>query len=63
MPARLKGSSRMRRPVAAKIALAIAGVAGAIGGSPGPLGGKPLWMKRRPTAGAWPMRRVSGWRH
>ena len=43
-------------PVALKIALAIAGVAGANGGSPSPDGELSLWMKCTSTSGAWSMR-------
>ncbi len=45
IPDRLNGSSRIRVPVAAKIAFVMAGVAGAIGGSPRPVGELSLWMK------------------
>ena len=45
IPDLLNGSSRIRVPVAANIALVIAGAAGAIGGSPRPVGELSLWMK------------------
>lgn len=51
-PERLNGNSRIRVPVAAKIALVIAGVAAANGGSPRPVGELSLWMKWHSTSGA-----------
>lgn len=39
IPERLNGNALIRIPVAAKMALAMAGVAGAMGGSPSPVGG------------------------
>ena len=42
-PAALSGTDRIRTPVAAKMALPIAGMAGGKAGSPSPVGSKSVW--------------------
>ena len=50
-PSRVSGNVRTRCPVAAKIALQIAGATGGNAGSPTPVGGLSLWMKCTSTFG------------
>ena len=55
-PAFTRGRERMRSPVAAKIALQIAGAAGGRTGSPNPTGGRSDSMKWSSTGGTASMR-------
>ena len=56
-PAALSGTDRMRTPVAAKIALVMAGMAGGSAGSPSPVGSKSVCRNFTSIVdGTWAMR-------
>jgi hypothetical protein len=57
-PSFVSGRLLTRWPVAAKIALQIAGATGGKAGSPTPVGVKSLWMKCTSTLGAFGMRSI-----